>query len=66
MTAKKVDWENVRRSLNTKPDTWKCQQLVEFLSMYGLANIAQTISKIIYFFKYYFLYIFYPPCCRFT
>ena len=49
MTAKVVDWKEVRKKLPGKPDTWKCNQLCEFLKGYGLSHVTQAFRNLLLF-----------------
>ena len=50
MTAKVVDWKEVRKKLPEKPETWKIHQLCEFLKEYGLSHVTQAFRNLLLFY----------------
>jgi len=44
MTAKKVDWPEVRKILPAKPDVWKCKDLCAFLEGHDLSSVIDAFS----------------------
>ena len=42
MTARIVNWSEVRNKIPTKPDTWKCAQMCEFLQDQELGILIDT------------------------
>ena len=42
--AQKVNWDDVKKKLPSKPDTWKCKDLCIFLEDYGLKAVVEAFS----------------------
>lgn len=42
--ARKVNWDEVRKKLPSKPDTWKCKDLCIFLEEHDLRNVVDAFS----------------------
>lgn len=46
MKASKINWDEVRLKLPSKPELWKCKDLGIFLKMQNLKSVVDTFRKI--------------------
>jgi len=44
MTAKKVDWPEVRKNIPAKPVLWECNDLCAFLEGHDLSSVVDAFS----------------------
>ena len=42
--AQKVNWDDVKKKLPSKPETWKCKDLCIFLEDHGLKAVVDAFS----------------------
>ena len=46
MKANKINWDEVRLKLPSKPESWKCKEMCIFLKMQNLKSVVDTFGKI--------------------
>ena len=45
MTARKVNWDEVRKTIPEKPENWNCLQLCTFFRIQELSSICENMRK---------------------
>ena len=43
MESQKINWENLRKLLPSKPDTWNCMELCKFFEFCGYNSVCAKI-----------------------